>query len=395
MTQDQHKDQHIAGTWQFQETGRFFAQTQKELESLARQELEELGAVRCDESYCGVYFSAQPADLYRINYCARLVHRVLAPLFSFRCHSDKVLYQKARQLPWEKLFSIHHTFAVSANVSNSKISHSKFAALRLKDAVADRFRDKFSKRPDVDAGQPDLRLNLSIRNNKAVISLDTSGESLHRRGYRVEPVAAPMQESLAAAILRISQWDGETPLIDPMCGSGTLLAEALMKYCRIPSGFKRNWRKGYGFVHLPGFDERLWKKIKKEADSHIRPCPGGLISGGDIDAHAVDAARRNLNRVPGGDTVSIRRLDFRDIGETTGRTLVTNPPYGHRIGEKEQLFTLYRQLGDALKQQCKHSTAWILCGDKELTKHIGLKISRRIPLFNGPIESRLVKIEVY
>lgn len=381
--------------WKYQETRRFFAQTPRGLEPHALEELRELGATRCEEGYCGVYFNAGDEVLYRVNYMARLPHHVLAPLASFPCPSEDQLYRKARQLNWEKLFSSERTFAVFANVSNSRITHSKFAALRLKDAVADRFRQKVSRRPDVDSRHPDIRLNLNIRNNKVLISLDTSGDSLHKRGYRSAAVAAPMQETLAAAILRISGWKGETPLLDPMCGSGTLLAEAMMSYCRIPAAFKRHPKKGFGFVNMPGFDGKLWEKVKEQADSQIRPCPEGLITGRDIDPLAVEAARQNLSRIPGSQSVSCQLLDFRETGETLNHTIVTNPPYGIRVGEKEQLFKLYRQLGDVLKQQCKQSTAWLLCGDKELTKHIGLKISKRIPLFNGPLESRLVKIAVY
>lgn len=381
--------------WKYQHSRRFFAQTQRGLEPFALEELQELGASRCDEGYCGVYFNADDETLYRINYMARLIHHVLAPLASFSCSSEHELYQKARHLPWETLFSPDLTFAVFANVSNSRITHSKFAALRLKDAIADYFREKLSRRPDVDTRRPDIRLNLNIRSNKAVISLDTSGESLHRRGYRSAQVAAPMQETLAAAVLRISGWTGEVPLLDPMCGSGTLLSEALMAYCRIPAAFKRHPKKGFGFVHMPGFDSRLWERVKKSADSNIRPCPKGLISGRDIDPLAVEASRQNLDRLPGGQSVTCQLLDVRETGETINHTIVTNPPYGIRVGEKEQLFTLYRQMGDVLKQKCTQSTAWILCGDAELTKHIGLKISRRIPLFNGPLESRLVKIEIY
>ncbi|MCP5048602.1 MAG: class I SAM-dependent RNA methyltransferase [bacterium] len=379
---------------EYREKHRFFAQTQRGLEPVALEELEELGAVHCKESYCGVYFQASAPELYKINYCARTIMRVLAPLLSFPCSSDQVLYEKARRFQWSDLFTVHKTFAVTANVSNSRITHSRYAALKLKDAVADHFRENHGKRPNVDTRDPDVRLNLNIRENHAVISLDTSGESLHRRGYRLASVAAPMQETLAAAIVRLSGWQGTQPLIDPMCGSGTLLAEAMMKYCNIPPAFKRK-ADGFGFVHLPDYDPQVWKTVKREADENIRSCPDGLIKGCDIDPEAVKAARENLERIPGGFSVPVRRKDFTSIENIANHMIVTNPPYGVRMGEKAKLYIMYRQLGDFLKQQCKGSSACILCGDKELTKHIGLKISRRIPLYNGPLESRLVKIDVY
>lgn len=389
--------------WEYLDQWRFFAQSQRRLEPVVLRELEELGASDCEESYCGVTFTADRETLYKINYRAATVIRVLAPLVRFPCPSEAALYNRARQFQWTQLFSLQQTFAIDANVSGSRITHSKFAALRLKDAIADYFRDQQGKRPNVDPGQPDIRLNLNISQNQALISLDTSGESLHRRGYRLHSVTAPMQETLAAAIIRLSGWNGQKPLLDPFCGSGTLLAEALLKYSRIPPGFKR---KRYGFFCMPDFDARAWQQVKRESERDIRECPGGLISGSDSDADAVEAARRNLDILPGGDRIDIKKTDFRSIVPQQGCVIITNPPYGIRIGGKpkgkrglvsppELQTHLFRQLGDFLKQKCAGTTAYILCGDKELTRHIGLKISRRIPLFNGPLDSRLVKLDIY
>jgi len=380
--------------YQYQETKRFFAQTQRLLEPIAREELQELGAVRCKDSFCGVYFHASPEVLYKIVYCARTVNRVLAPLISFSCPSKEALYKNGYNIPWSEFFSIKETFAIHANVSDSPITHSGYAAFLLKDAIVDYFRKKYGKRPDVDPREADIRFGLNIRKDRAVISLDVSGESLHRRGYRVEPVTAPLQETLAAAILRISGWQAEKPLLDPMCGSGTFLAEALMKYTNIPAGFKR---KAFGFFYLPDFDEKTWRKVKKACDKNIQQFPPGLILGSDNDKLAVKAARQNLNQIPGGPQITIKCKDFQDIENAENHVIITNPPYGVRIdqGKSEKLQEMYRQFGDFLKQKCKGSTAYILCGDKDLTKHIGLRISRRIPLYNGPLETRLVKIDVY
>jgi putative N6-adenine-specific DNA methylase len=380
--------------YQYQETRVFFAQTQRLLEPVAREELEELGAQQCKESFCGVYFEASPSLLPRVLYLARTINRVLAPLVTFSCPSEERLYRTAYDFPWFDLFGLSKSFAVFCNVSDSQIKHSRFAALRLKDAIADHFRKKYGKRPNVDPKEPDVRFNLKIQEDRAVISLDLSGQSLHRRGYRTASVIAPVQETLAAAIVRLSGWQGEKPLLDPMAGSGTILAEALMKYSRIPAGFKRHT---FGFAHLPDFDPKAWEKIKRECDAKIHPCPQRLIKGSDSDHSAVDAALKNLKQIPGGSQIPIHCLDFRDLQGTEDHVIITNPPYGVRLdhGEQEKLQELYRQLGDFLKKQCRGSTAYILCGDKELSKHIGLKVSRRIPLYNGPIETRLVKIEVY
>jgi len=238
------------------------------------RELAELGAEDIKPEFRGIYFRADKSTLYRINYLTRLLSRCLAPLISYACRDTDTLYQKARQIAWQDFFAPGNTFAVSGNVSDSAISHSKYAALRLKDAVVDYFREKTGRRPDVSVRNPDILLNLHIRNDKAVISLDTSGGALHRRGYREETVAAPMQETVAAAIIRFSEWDGSVPLYDPLCGSGTLLCEALMRYSNIPAGV---FRTRFGFESLPDFKDGVWKQVKKEADGRIRQLPQGLI----------------------------------------------------------------------------------------------------------------------
>ena len=199
--------------------------------------------------------------MYRVNYMTRLATRVLAPLLTFDCHSDKYLYKTAYSIPWSELLSVKSTFAIDANVTASRIKHSQYAAQKLKDAIVDQFREESGVRPNVETRDPDIWLNLFIRNNKATISFDTSGGSLHRRGYRVASVEAPMQETVAAAIIRYTGWDGARQLYDPMCGSGTLLAEAAMHYCRIPAGYLR---KKFGFMRLPDFNNSLWKKIKQD-----------------------------------------------------------------------------------------------------------------------------------
>ena len=221
----------------YQNDGRFFAQVARGLEELAGAELAELGADEVEASGGGLHFHADAAGLYRVNYCSRLVTRVLAPLAAFPCPSDQALYETARALDWEALLTPENTFAVFANVWDSSITHSHYAALRLKDAIADHFRESSGRRPDVDTEHPDVWISLNIRQDRAVISLDTSGGSLHRRGYRVQSVPAPLQETLAAALVRLSGWQGERPLVDPMCGSGTILAEAYHAVLPHPVGF--------------------------------------------------------------------------------------------------------------------------------------------------------------
>ncbi len=378
--------------YQYQQTNRFFAQIARGLEDLGAEELEDLGARNTAPAYRGLYFDADAEALYRITYCARLITRVLAPLTAFHCHNPDYLYRAAKKIAWTDFLSMDQTFAVFANVSNSKIRHSKYAALRVKDAVVDGFREQFGRRPSVDTRQPDVWINLYIENNHATLSLDASGGSLHRRGYRQQAGEAPMQETVAAAVIRLSGWQGEQPLYDPMCGSGTLLAEALMHYCRIPAGFLRN---RFGFEALPDFDAARWAAVRREADALMRPLPTGLIAGSDVSAEAVAMARTNLGALPYGETVSLAVKDYQDIARLEDTTLITNPPYGKRIGRQESISVFYKTLGDFLKQRCTGSTAYLYAGDRALLKKVGLRPSWKKQLFNGALDGRLAKYELY
>ena len=378
--------------YQYQQTDRFFAQVAGGLEEAGQAELEMLGAKKVSVAYRGLYFDAEPAVLYGVNYQARLITRVLAPLVSFDCHSDKYLYKTARSIDWRDFLSNERTFAVFANVSNSRIRHSKYAALRLKDAIVDDFRDRTGRRPSIDTRNPDIWLNLHIENNHATISLDTSGGSLHRRGYKKASFDAPMQETVAAAVLHYAGWDGEHRLYDPMCGSGTLLCEGLMRYTRLPAGF---FRPAFGFERLPDFDKALWIGTKEKVDGQVRELPHSLIAGSDIDKNAVEAARTNLAVLPGGDRVSVQAQDFNRLDSLEGATIVCNPPYGVRMGREDELAAFYKSLGDFLKQKCQGATAYIYFGKREWIKKVGLRAGWKKPLVNGALDGRLVKYQLY
>jgi putative N6-adenine-specific DNA methylase len=378
--------------YEYQTGKRYFAQIAEGIKDLGARELQELGARDITPGYGGLYFSAGKEALYRINYSARLVSRILAPLVSFNCRTPEQLYKKAREITWMDFISAKGTFAVFGNVSDSSITNSHYASLRLKDAVADSFREKSGGRPDVDTRDPDIWLNIYIRSNNAVISVDTSGGSLHRRGYRKDAVSAPMQETVAAAIIRYTEWDGSVPLYDPMCGSGTLISEALMHYCRMPSGLLR---KRFGFAFLPDYDRSLWKKVKKDQDRQVRDLPAGLISGSDISPEAVKISKINFMRLPQGDRIKLEKLDFRKSKGLTNGVIITNPPYGIRTGNAQELDSLYGSLGDFLKQKCKGSAAYIYFGEREFIKKIGLKPAWKKPLRAGGLDGRLVKYEMY
>jgi putative N6-adenine-specific DNA methylase len=380
--------------YEYKEKG-FFAQVTGKMESICEEELIELGAIETKSTYKGVYFKSDLPTLYKINYTSRLLSRVLAPLITFPCHTTNALYQKAKKIHWEDFLSNEKTFAISASVSKSRITNSLYASQCLKDGIADYFRDKYGKRPDVEVVNPDVRFNLHIEKDTAIISLDTSGESLHKRGYRLLAGEAPMQETLAAAIIRISKWNGESStggLWDPMCGSGTILCEALMHYCRIPA---QKLRKKFGFLNLPDFNRNAWNKVKEEFDRKIRPLPKIIIRGSDKSQEAIKVARDNLSHLPYSDSVDISCKSFQEMKGFENGILITNPPYGMRLGEIKEVQGLYKEFGDFLKTYCTGTSAFIYTGNPELRKYIGLKTTRRIHLDNGKLEGVLLQIDSY
>jgi putative N6-adenine-specific DNA methylase len=385
---------HNPAMFEYQNHRRYFAQCARGLEALLAGELRELGAEPENPGHHGVGFLADAATLYRVAYGSRLAARVLAPLITFDCHSDRYLYATARKLDWNALLTPATTFAVDATVSESRIDHSQFAAQRLKDAIVDHFRETAGERPSVDRRTPQLQLNLHLRNDRAVISIDIGGGALHRRGYRTAGGNAPLQETLAAAIVRLSGWDGEDKLHDPMCGSGTLLAEAWLAASRIPPGWLRA-EPTPPWAVLPDFDARTWDDVKREARARSRRLPGGLVTGADLDPAALATARANLDRLPAGVAIRLRTADARELALPPGATVLTNPPYGVRIGRQHEVDLLYKALGDALKRNCPGTTAWILCGDTTLVGKLGLRPGVRIPLWNGGIECRLVRLDLF
>lgn len=376
----------------YQTEARYFAQIPDGAEEVATRELDALGAREVKPGYRGVYFGADPSSLYAIVYRALTITRVLAPILRFQCHSADYLYKRAQDVRWRDFISPQGTFAVFATVSNSAIRHSQYAALKVKDAIVDQFRADTGARPSVDTTRPDVWVNLYLHANKATLAIDASGGSMHRRGYRVESVEAPMQETVAAAMLAMTEWDGTVPLVDPMCGSGTILCEALMRYCRIPAGYRR---ERFGFERLPDFDRDAWQRVKKDADSAIRTLPAGLIRGSDADAEAARAARRNLARLPGGRNVVVEHRRFESIDRIESAAIVTNPPYGLRISRRDDMPEFIRSFGDFLKQRCAGSSAFVYFGDRELLKSLGLRPAWRKPLANGGLDGRVVRIDLF
>ena len=379
-------------TYDYQKTNRYFAQVADDIKDIAEDELQSLGAIEISQAYRGIYFNASPAVLYSVNFHSRLLSRVLAPLLSFKCHTDKVLYKRASEVEWQDFLNPTQTFAIFASVSHSAMRHSKFAALRLKDAVVDTFRTQTGQRPSIDTINPDVWFNLHIENNQATISLDTSGGSLHRRGYRQKSVAAPMIETLAAAIIKLSEWDGKIPLYDPFCGSGTLLCEGYLSTSKTPAAILR---RKFGFQSLPDFDAWLWGKTKKEALQKIKPISKNLISGSDISIQAVKSATQNCSVIDEKNVIKLEQQDIFNIEEIKDKTIICNPPYGIRMGKDADLSDFYKKFGDFLKQRCRGCTAYIYFGERQYIKNIGLKPSWKKILSNSGLDGRLAKYELY
>jgi putative N6-adenine-specific DNA methylase len=376
----------------YQEDPRYFAQVGGGIEEPAGVELRESGARDVETAVRGVYFRADPQTLYRIVYASPLVQRVIAPLLHFRCHTPDYLYRKVREIDWREFLRPGQTMAVFANASHSFLQDSRFVALRVKDAVCDQLREATGQRPDVDTDAPDLWLSAHLAHNMLTLGVDLAGGSLHKRGYRHKTVEAPMQETVAAVILALSGWDGKRPLHDPMCGSGTLLAEAWLRATGTPAACLR---RHFGFMQLPDFDQAVWKQVQKDLDSRRCLPPPGTVSGGDSDSKAVAAARQNLDRLPGGDQVAVKRQDFRGIEGLQDTLIVCNPPHGIRMARGADLPAFYKELGDWLKFSCPGCDALIYFGRRELTKLIGLRPTWKRALRNGGLDGVLAKYTLY
>lgn len=379
--------------FQYQKDSVYFAQVQEHLIHPCAKELSDLGAEETRSCFRGIYFKADKKTFYKITYMTRLASRILAPLVTFPCDSSDILYKTGKKIKWEDIIPFKKTFAVKANVSDSSITHSQFASLRLKDAIVDYFRERTGKRPNVEKLFPDTLINLHIRKDQADISLDASGAApLHKRGYREATVEGPMQETIAAALIGFTGWDGSTPLYDPMCGSGTLLCEALMHYSNIPAGI---FREKFGLEIMPDFNRELWQQVKDTCNSSIKELPEHIISGSDISEDAVTAAKTNLMGLHFGRRIPVSQKDFRSIPAINNSIIVINPPYGIRMGKNQNLNLLYKELGDFLKQKCKGATAYIYFGDPGYISKMGIKAAWKKPLKAGGLDGRLVRYDMY
>lgn len=369
-------------------TQSYTATTLAGLEEVLARELIELGANEIQIGRRSVYFKGDLRMLYKANYCLRTALRILIPIDSYNIHSANDLYQRGRNFKWEELFDVKQTFAIQSTVFSDLFNNSMYASLKLKDAIADRFRYKFGERPNVDSKDPDVLINLHISNGHCTISLDSSGESLHKRGYRQAQNEAPINEVLAAALLQMSDWDRQSTLTDPMCGSGTIAIEAAMLANGI---FPGTIRKSYGFMNWRDFDAKLFQRVELEAKEGIT---GSIkISASDILRRNIEIASRNAEAAGVAHLIDFRVADFKALEPEAEKSfLLFNPPYGERLTADDTNF--YTLIGDRLKMKYTNATVWII-STPECLKSIGLRPSRKIPLLNGSLECSFRKYELY
>lgn len=380
---------------------RFFATAAKGTEPLVTKELAAIGAQNIRSTPGGAHFEGGLETLYRANLWLRTANRVLMPIAEFPCPTPDALYENARNVRWRDWMTVDTTFAVDCNCRDSQITHSHYAALKIKDAIVDGFRDSVGRRPNVDRRRPSLQINAHIVKDRCILSLDTSGDRLHLRGYRQQAMDAPLRETLAAAIVGLVEWDNEGMFIDPMCGSGTIVIEAALKAINYAPGLLRcgngsSGRIGFGFQRWRNFDRKLWARLTDEAQDAIREKIPGRILGYDISRPAIRVASENAQLAGLEKHLRFMRGDALKLSPRGNRgVIVCNLPYGERTGEMEELQPLYSGFGDVLKQRCVGYTAYLFTGNLKLAKWIGLRTAKRFTLYNGPIECRLLKYELF
>ena len=366
------------------------AKTFMGLEPVLANELTQLGAKNVQVGRRMVSFTGDKEMMYRANFQLHTAIRILKPIKHFKALSADDVYEGVKDIDWTEYLSLDKTFAVDSVVFSEEFRHSKFVAYKVKDAIVDQFREKTGNRPNISVSNPDMRLHIHIAEDQCTLCLDSSGESLHRRGYRQESVEAPLNEVLAAGMILMTGWRGETDFIDPMCGSGTLLIEAALIARNMAPGL---FRKEFAFEKWPDFDADLFDKIYND-DSQEREF-AHHIYGYDVDIKAVNTARLNVKAAGLTSDITVEEQDFKNFMQPKEKSImVTNPPYGERISTSDLLGT-YKMIGERLKHQFTGNEAWVLSYREECFTQIGLKPSIKIPLFNGSLECEFRKYQMF
>lgn len=360
-------------------------------EDILAEELKQLGATHIQKYLRMVSVSGDTDLLYRINLACRTAIKVLKPIFEFSANNEKEFYNGIMSYDWSRWMTQEDTLAVNATTHSDLFTHSQYVSLLTKDAIVDQFRSRTGQRPNVDPERPVLRVNIHIQQNQCSVSIDSSGDSLHLRGYRQEMNMAPINEVLAAGLLLLSGWKGQCDFLDPMCGTGTILIEAAMIARHMAPNMERSF---FAFQNWRDYDEKLFMKIKEELKQQVQPLPF-RVKGFDMDFTAVKKARMNLHHILLDDCIDVIQQDFfKSTKESEGPLFIFfNPPYNERI--KIDIAPFYAQIGNTLKRQYPGSEAWFITSNAEALKHVGLKPSQKIKTFNGSLESRLVQYLMY
>ncbi len=360
-------------------------------EEILARELRNLGAGNVREGVRNVSFTGDTGFMYKANLCLRTAIKIIKPIHSFSVHDEKDLYDKIYRMDWSEYLTTETTFAIDTTINSDYFTHSLFVSQKVKDAIVDKFRDTEGSRPSVDIKFPDMRINVHIDRNECNIALDSSGKSLHQRGYRTATNIAPINEVLAAGLLLLSGWDGQCDFLDPMCGSGTFLTEAAMIACNIPANINR---KEFAFEKWDDFDGELFEKIVDSSLNKTREFHHKII-GYDKAPSAVRKAQDNIENANLSDYASADRKNFFDTDKFTEKHLhmVFNPPYGERLDIDMENF--YAEIGDTLKKKYPGTDAWFITSNIPALKFVGLRPSRKIKVFNSHLESRLAKYVMY
>ncbi len=375
------------------------AKTFKGLEEVLAQELIELGANDVQLERRAVSFRGDKVLLYRANFCLRTAIRILVPIASFKAKDTDALYKQLKALDWSKYMTVNNTFAIDATVYSESFRNSRFVTYRVKDAIVDYWSERINQRPNVSVQNPDLTINIHIANEQVTLSLDSSGESLHKRGYRVATTEAPINEVLAAGMLLMAGWHGQSDFYDPMCGSGTLLIEAALIARNIAPGV---FRQSYAFEKWPDFDADLWNEIYND-DSHERDFTHNIY-GSDASFYAIQQASKNVKSAGVQKDIELKQIRIEEIKTITNNQspmtnpsllVMLNPPYGERLKSNKEIEDLYSAIGTALKHQFTGATAWIISSNTEAMKCIGLKPSKKYRLLNGELDCQFNKYELF
>ncbi len=360
------------------------------LETELSKEIEELGGQKIEKLKRAVRFYGDDALMYAANISLRTAMRVLIPIDEFPANNENDLYYKVKSFPWENIFGLHQTFAIEAVTSGEYFKHSKFTALRSKDAIADRFREKTGRRPSVDSEHPDISINIHISVNQVSVSLDSSGLSLDKRGYRKLKTAAPLNEVLAAGIILKSGWNGSLPFYDPMAGSGTFSIEAAMIGSNTAPGLNRS----FSFQNWGEYDEKLFEKVKTEIQNQ-RKTDDLKIMARDILSQNIEIIAENAMNAGVEDFINLKKADFFQTDPVDSKgILVLNPPYGERL-KLGNIFDYYARIGDTFKQKYAGFDAWLISSDKEALKYVGLRADEKYEMNNGGLEARLLKFKLF